>query len=1056
MSHPARRIAPLLFCSGLCALVYQTAWLREFRLLFGASTAASAAVLAIFIGGLGAGGLLLGRRADRHPSPLLLYALLEGAVALLAALTPFLLTLVRMLYVAFGGSVAMGLGGATVVRLLLAAVVLLPVTLLMGGTLPAAIRAAATEDDRARRSVGLLYGVNTLGALTGCLLSTFLLLETLGTRTTLWVACLLNLLVAVVARAMSRELPGAAGSGLSAPAQPPEAAVGTAESPPAAVGFVLGAAAGVGFAFFLMEMVWFRLFGPLLGGTVFAFGLILAMALLGIGLGGALYALRDERRPATLSGFALTSLLEAAALGPPLLLGDRIAILAVLLRPLGSLGFSGFVGGWAVLAAIGVLPAALVAGYQFPLLIGLLGRGRRDVGHQVGLAYAWNTAGAIVGSLAGGFGLLPLLTAPGCLRLVVLLLGALGVVALALSLRQRPGPVGLLASALLLALITVIVLAQGPTAAWRQSPIGAGRVAVERVATPLAAQRFIHASRRSVRWQAEGVESAVASDERNGVSLIVNGKSDGNARTDAANMVMSGLLGPLLHPDAKRALVVGMGTGTTAGWMAAAPGLERLDVVELEPAVLEVARRAGPVNLGALDNPRIHILVGDAREVLLTTPHRYDVIFSEPSNPYRAGVASLFTREYYQAVKARLTTDGLFLQWVQAYDIDNETIKSVIATLTDVFPHVEVWQVHVADLVLVASARPLKHDPERLRARLAQEPYRAGMLAVWRATDAEGFLARYVAGERTTRAIGERAADRVNTDDQTFIEFAFARSVGFDQFDVEQLRDVARKLKDDRPALSDGPVDWTKVELERSSIYSSLGFPPRLPAQLPEPLRRRLQPQVAYLSGDVRGALSGWRSAPGEPVSATDRVLRAEALADAGDAAAEADIAVVRGWQPVEADALLARLRLRQGRTDEAAQAMETALVGYRTQPWPAPPIMRGALGIVEQIAARSPALAERMLAVLAEPFSVRALDELRMEARISIARRLPLDARCGTYLLPLEPWVPWDLETLVFRRACAEAYHPEQLARADADLVAFLAEQPLPLDTGLTPAPAH
>ena len=1043
-------MAPLLFCSGFCALVYQTAWLREFRLLFGASTAASAAVLAMFIGGLGAGGLLLGRLADRRPAPLLLYAQLEGAVALLAAATPGLLLGARRIYVALGGSVVLGLGGATLVRLLLAALVLLPVTLLMGGTLPAAVRAAAREEDQARRSVGLLYGVNTLGALAGCLLSTFLLLEVLGTRRTLWSACLVNLLVAVSARALSRRLAGAVEAG--APVPPAGAGDGAGPAP-APAGFVLAAAALVGFAFFLMEMVWFRLFGPLLGGTVFAFGLILAVALLGIGLGGAVYALRDPGRPASLAGFALTSLLEAVALGLPLLLGDRIALLAVVLRPLGNLGFSGFVGGWAVLACLGVLPAALVAGYQFPLLIGLLGRGRREVGRQIGLAYAWNTAGAIAGSLAGGFGLLPLLTAPGCLRLVVVLLGLLG--AGALLLAQRPGlrPGVLAAGGALVVLSVLVARAEGPTAAWRHTPIGVGRVAVERVATPQLAQRFLHASRRAIRWEREGVESAVAVDDRNGLSLIVNGKSDGNARNDAANMVMSGLLGPLLHPGARTALVVGMGTGTTAGWMAAVPTLERLDVVELEPAVLDVARAAALANRDALTNPKVHTFIGDAREVLLTTPHRYDVIFSEPSNPYRAGVASLFTREYYRSARERLTPDGLFVQWVQAYDIDNETIQSIIATLAGVFPHVEAWQVHVADFLLVGATRPLVHDLVRLRERLGQEPYRSGLLDVWRGTDAEGFLARYIAGDRTLRALARSGQSRMNTDDQTFIEFAFARSVGFDQFEVEQLREVARTLRDDRPHLTPGEVGWAKVEAERVAIYGSLGYAPKRPARVAEALQRRLSPQLAYLAGDTARAVAEWQALGGEPVTATDRVLRAEARAEVGDPAAEEDIAVIRLWQPVEADALLARLRLRQGRTDDALAAMESALVAYRGAPWPAPSLMRGALGVAEQLAAQGKPAADRMLAALSQPFALRALDELRMETRVAIARRQPLDARCTEILAPLEPWVPWDLEVLTFRRACAEAHRPEHLARADADLEAFLAEQPLPLLSGAAAA---
>ena len=164
MTARAKVVAPLLFGSGFCALLYQMAWLREFRLVFGASTAASAAVVAIFVGGLGAGGLLIGRRADLHPRPLDLYARLEMLIAVSAAVTPALLWLVRRSYVALGGTVALGLTGGTLVRLVLAALVLLVPTWLMGGTLPAAARAAATSDDPGRRGVALLYGVNTLGA----------------------------------------------------------------------------------------------------------------------------------------------------------------------------------------------------------------------------------------------------------------------------------------------------------------------------------------------------------------------------------------------------------------------------------------------------------------------------------------------------------------------------------------------------------------------------------------------------------------------------------------------------------------------------------------------------------------------------------------------------------------------------------------------------------------------------------------------------------------------------------------------------------------------------
>ncbi|HEY2942622.1 MAG TPA: fused MFS/spermidine synthase, partial [Vicinamibacteria bacterium] len=250
----------LLFASGFCALVYQIAWQREFRLIFGASTSASAAVIAVFMGGLGLGGWVLGPRADRRSNPLRFYAALEAAVAATAALTPVLFMLVRRAYLALGGTVVLGAMGGAALRLLLATLVLLPPTFLAGGTLGAAARALERDDDRQRRLTALLYGVNTLGALAGCLAATFTLLETFGTRATVWLAAAVNLAVAAVGATLARRW------------GPPEAAVRRhvrARPPAAPPSFVLAAAAVVGFAFFLLELVWYRMLGPILGGTVY-------------------------------------------------------------------------------------------------------------------------------------------------------------------------------------------------------------------------------------------------------------------------------------------------------------------------------------------------------------------------------------------------------------------------------------------------------------------------------------------------------------------------------------------------------------------------------------------------------------------------------------------------------------------------------------------------------------------------------------------------------------------------------------------------------------------
>ena len=1048
MTQRAAKVAPLLFGSGLCALVYQIAWLREFRLVFGASTSASAAVLAIFIGGLGVGGLLLGRRSDRHPRPLELYAQLETIVALSAAVTPGLLWLVREAYILAGGTPTLGIGFGSIVRLVLAALVLSVPTLAMGGTLPAAARAVATDDDAGRRSVGLLYGVNTLGAVTGSFLANFFMLEVFGTRRTLWLACLLNLVVAMVARHVARGLASeAAGS------PPTEERV--EQAAPAV--FVLGAAAVSGFTFFLMEMVWYRMLGPLLGGSVFTFGLILTVVLLGIGLGGTAYSLRSSSAPATLQAFAFTCLLEAACIAAPYALGDRVAILALILRPFGSMAlFWGHVLGWTLVCFVVVLPPALVAGYQFPLLIALLGRGRREVGRQIGLTYAWNTFGAIAGALAGGFGLIPLLSAPGAWRATALALLALGVCAAVVWARQRGRYRSLVVATGLAAVLVVMLGATGPTAAWRHSGIGVGRgPGVGTYSSPNALRDWLQFQRGIVRWEADGVESSVALEAiGNGLAFVINGKIDGNSRRDASTMVMGGLVGALLHPEPKRSMVIGLGLGSTAGWLAAVPSMERTDVVELEPRVLDAARACAAVNHDAMTNPRLHIATGDAREALLVSREHYDVIFSEPSNPFRAGVASLFTREYYAAIAKRLAEKGVFLQWVQAYEVDPRTIRTIYATLASVFPSVETWQIGSGDILLIASREPVVYDAALLRARLEQDPYRSAIRAAWRVADLEGVLAYFVARPSFARFIAEKQGEDLNTDDRNSVEFGFARTVDRNGlFSINDLREAARARGEDRAEVR-GDVDWQRVEEERIGFYPNPGSAPVIHGQL-TPEQRRLAFAIdQYNARNVGGAFSAWRSLGREPRGPVELSIVTTALAEAGDEAALPYIEQLRAFEATEGDCMLARLRARQGRLEEAASGLESALIRYRTDPWASSVVMRDALNLAAEVGVRQPALAPRLFEAVRSPFVVYADNDQRLTAMAELLSRLDLKSHCREALKPLEPYVAWSGNWLTLRRDCYVATNDPDADRAARDLTEFMRTEPVKLgDTlGITP----
>ncbi|HVG06970.1 MAG TPA: fused MFS/spermidine synthase [Thermoanaerobaculia bacterium] len=1015
------RVALLLFSSGFCALVYQTAWLRMLRLVFGASTAASAAVLAIFMGGLGFGGLVLGRIADRRRSPLRFYGTLEAGIALAAGLSPWLVALVQKVYFALGG-------GGSLVRLALSALVLGIPTFLMGGTLPALARAVEQASDTGRRRTGLLYALNTLGAVAGALVTTFWSLEHLGIRTTIWAAALLNLAIAAVAW-FSRI------SAAEAPEETAELRKGI---------FVPLAAGVVGFAFLLMELVWYRMLSPLLGGSSYTFGLILAMALLGIGLGSLLYGAGPRQLRPTLAGFAVTCSLEALALALPFALGDRLAVLAVLLRPLAGAGFLPLVLGWALVTAIVVLPAAIVAGYQFPLLIALLGPGRSRVGREVGTTYAANTVGAIAGSIAGGFGLLPLLSAPGVWRLVVGLLLLLALAAAGISLRRKGSwrlPVGLALVGALLA------SAPGPSAFWRHSPIGAGRVSGD-WSGPNELRDAMNSQRRGVVWERDGVESSVAIDITRETAFLVNGKADGSARADAPTQVMSGLVGSMLHPDPRRALVIGLGTGSTAGWLAAVPSMERVDVVEMEPAVVRVAELLAPVNQNALSNPKVRLTIGDGRELLLTSPERYDVIFSEPSNPYRAGIASLFTRELYEAASNRLRPGGIFLQWLQGYEVDAEVVATVYATLSSVFPAVETWEINSGDLLLVATREPLVHDVARVRTRAGQPPYREALLRTWGVGGVEGFYSGYIASPELARAVAARPRARLNTDDLPILEFGFARNLGRSGlFHVEELVSLVRSRGEDRPLGAS--LDWGLVGELRQARSLFWGDSIHGEGRDPEAESRRLA-RVAYSDVDLKSACGHWFAQSAAPFTYPDLLLTSECLAGTGDPRAPEHAARMREMNPVDADLILAIWHDKADRTPEAVRHLVAAFEGARRNPWPSIPLLERVLEFASEIATRDPDAARTIFKALAEPFAVGMADQTRLRQRLALTWLLR--DGCVEALAPFEPSPPWEDLFLAQRARCyREAHHP-LAGRARSDLEEYMKNAPPRLERAFPP----
>jgi spermidine synthase len=1029
----------LIFGSGLSALLYQTMWLREFRLIFGNSTAASAAVLGIFMGGLGLGSAVLGQRAEATRRPLAFYAKLELLIAGSAALTPVLIWLIRAAYLASGGTFAMGTFIGTVVRLLLSAIVLAIPTILMGGTLPAIARYAVDEQDNSRRGLALLYGMNTLGAVAGAASGTFFLFERFGNHTTLYLACGLNAAVASIARLMSR---GEQRQESRVPAPSFEAASAGNSAP---LPLVLMAAAVTGFVFLLMELVWYRMLSPMFGGTAFTFGLILAVALFGIGVGGLIYSLAAGQRRPTLNGFACTCAVEALFVTIPFALGDRLAVVAMLLQPLGSLGFYGSVLSWSLLSCVIVLPTAIVAGFQFPMLLGLLGRGRNDLGTQTGAAYAWNTAGAIAGSLAGGFGFIPVLTAQGTWKLVAFLLILSALVAAIAGQRGLSRPLRALPSVLICAVVVVIwTFAVGPTAAWRHTQLSSLK---NYDRTPNETRDLLQSLRRDILWQADGVEASIGISKSHSLAFIVNGKSDGNAKHDAGTQVMAGLLAGLIHPHPENVAVIGLGTGSTAGWLAAIPSIQRVDVVELEPVLTRFAAQCTPVNHDALNNPKLNLVIGDGRELLLTTKQRYDMVVSEPSNPYRAGIASLFTHEYYEAIAQKLNNGGLFAQWMQAYDMDLRTIRIFYATVGSVFPHIETWQTQSGDLLLIASKDPITYDIVALRTRAALEPFRTALANVWRTSDLEGVFSHYVGNEKFAHQVMQRPGVELNTDDHMLLEFAFARNrQSGHRLSFADMRGDARLVQADRP-LAQGILDWKKIEEQRLAMFLAYDNPPQSRDSTSEEQTILVRALNDYARDNLAAARENWKMLKREPQSPVELLMVAECLADEGNPNAIPYSERLQSIDATEAQAVRARLLWRQHRVDEARETIGAAIVSLRDNPWPMQALIKRTIDLAVEMVENDPtgSSGKAIYQALEKPLAVYNNDEDRMLALIRVAINVDKGPRGQCVLRSLEalePNIPWTFGFLKIRSACYTASQHPLAADAQSDLVDFVMKE--------------
>jgi len=757
--------------SGAAGLVYQVAWSKSLGLVFGNTVYATATVLAVFMGGLALGSAILSRWAESREDAVALYGWIELSVAATGALSLLGLAGVRSLYVtaypALGGSTA----ALVALRFVGAALVLFLPTFLMGATLPILVQGVTRRSEELGARVSRLYWVNTLGAVLGTFSSGFWLIPSYGLRATVGVAVALNLaagLLALLLARINRQVPAPAAD--EKPAGQPlftshESPVTSHES------FLLVTFATVGATAIIYEVSWTRLLATTIGSSTYAFTLMLGTFLVGIVLGSALFEIWAARgRPVTLGTYAATQTAIALAALAFLVFYQRMPELipGYLKGTDGS--FAGLLKLQFTLSALAMLPAALAFGFNFPAVTMLIaGRPGTSVhGAAVGRAYAANTLGAIAGAVIAGFWLVPLV---GAFRLVGFAAAANLLLAMLLVWRKQPRSlvsVGLQAALLLFAGWVAV------TGAFYNRDIAVFNAVLywNLYNDNLTLEEM--ARTNDVVFAEDGLNatiSVVRSEDY--ISIRTNGKVDASNQ-DVLTQLMLGHLGGVLHPAPKRALVIGFGSGMTAASLAAYPTMEHITVVEIEPAVIHAAALLESLNRGVLRDPRVRVVLEDARSFLLTTREQYDLIISEPSNPWIAGVATLFTDEYYREARARLNPGGLFIQWVQAYSLFPDDFRMVLGTMAPHFAKASLWRGEASDFILVgmADARPLTLD--RARAvwdipAIHADFKRLGMQSP------EGILAYHRLDDVDLRAM--IGAIYKNTDDQTRLEYNAPRAL---------------------------------------------------------------------------------------------------------------------------------------------------------------------------------------------------------------------------------------------------------------------------------------
>ncbi len=695
--------------SGCCALIYEIAWFQMLQLAVGSTTVSLGILLATFMGGLCLGSVGYPRLGSFGRHPLRIFAAIELGIALCGILVLFAIPWIDRLYVA--GS-AQGLP-AMLLRGLFCALCLLPPTVLMGASLPAAARWIESTPGGASWW-GLLYGANTAGAVFGCLAAGFYLLRLHDVATATFVAAAINAAVALASLAIAARTPfrATAIEQRSVERAPRDWAVYLT------IGLSGACALGA-------EVVWTRLMGMLLGLTVYAFAIILAVFLVGLALGSGCGSLLSRVvRPRMALGwsqilaalgiawtaFMITQSLPYWPISPLITRSPWHTVQLDIVRCL-----------WAI------LPPTLFWGASFPLALASVAAAGKDPGRVVGGVYAANTLGAIAGALGVSLALVPWIGTQHTQRLLLTLSALSALFLLAPYIREYRS---IMTAGLLTASLAVAGLS-----AWNVGKIPGALIMWGRQMMTLGDEsKIVHTE--------EGRNSslAIAKFGDNTVYIGVNGHVEATSLPfDMRLQRMVAHLPALLHPNPKSILGIGFGAGVSAGTFTRYPSVRRITVCEIEPIIPPTATRFfGPENYKVMLDPRTRIVYDDARHYLMTTTEKFDIIASDPLDVFAKGTAALYTVEYFEAVKRHLNPGGFFTLYVPLYESDLETVKSELATFFEAFPHATVWNNTVDgrgyDMVFMGQAQPLKIDLDAVYERLYR-PDHAPVLASLRAIE---------------------------------------------------------------------------------------------------------------------------------------------------------------------------------------------------------------------------------------------------------------------------------------------------------------------------------